>query len=659
MKKTNKYFKYIVVFAVMLIPFMYSFFYLKAYWNPYGEGNIDNIPVAMVNLDKGDKGKEFVDAIKKSKKLKISEVSKKDAEEGLYDTDYYAVITIPSDFTANMESAKGNDKKHATITYSPNQKANYLASQIINTVVNTASKNLDNNVNSKIVGSLSDKLDSVPESLETVSDGFSKLEDGTKKLSDGSSKINNGLSSLNGNYNTFNNGIKEVNNGANKLKDATSSLEKLSASINPLVKGVSDLKTGSDKFSSALTSYTTAVSSIMAFEKNAAFACQRIISGSTAISDQQLCGAVAILQMPVNNIIAAYNANSSHSGIDDNTYYLAVQLKNLGLGSFDLVTSLQKLGTIITSSNKELNTGISTLNTSVSKLNGVDSKINELSTGIKALANGTNKLYANSQKINNGIGTLSNGSNTLHKGINTLNTSVSDAKNKMNNKINDTKTSLTALNDLEEYSKEPVVVDTKVVNEVPSYGTAFAPLFISIALWVGCLMMFVVFYYDKEKRFKKLGMDNRNYVERNLCYHAAITMSAIILGIALECLLDMKITNVALYYISIILIANTFMAIMQLLIVNFNDVGKFVALIILVLQLAASGGTFPIETVTKGFRWMNGILPMTYTIKLLKESVVTIESKLLTSNLIIVICIFVVFFITALVLDIMRLKKEK
>ena len=144
----KNWFKYVVIAAVLLIPFMYSFFYLKAYWNPYGEGNIDNLPVAIVNSDKGDKGDSLISSIKKSKKLKLSVVSEDKANEGLNDGTYYAVINIPEDFTSNMESASTNNKKHATITYSPNQKSNYLSSQIINSVVLTVEKNLDNAVNS-------------------------------------------------------------------------------------------------------------------------------------------------------------------------------------------------------------------------------------------------------------------------------------------------------------------------------------------------------------------------------------------------------------------------------------------------------------------------------------------------------------------------------
>ena len=100
--KEKKFFNYVIIAAVLIIPFMYSFFYLKAYWNPYGEGNIDNIPVAIVNNDEGDNGEKVITNIKNSKKLKISTVSDEKASDGLYNKKYYAVITIPKDFSESM-----------------------------------------------------------------------------------------------------------------------------------------------------------------------------------------------------------------------------------------------------------------------------------------------------------------------------------------------------------------------------------------------------------------------------------------------------------------------------------------------------------------------------------------------------------------------------
>lgn len=629
--KKKDYFKYVVIAAVLIIPFMYSFFYLKAYWNPYGEGNIDNVPVAIVNEDKGDKGQELIDSIKDSGKLKISVVTEKNAESGLNNKEYYAMIKIPEDFTSSMESVSSEDKKHATITYSPNQKSNYLASQIINSVVNAVEKNLDNSVNSAIVGTLTDKLKSIPDELQTISDGFGELQSGVSKLQDGSKTLTDGTDTLKTNYSEFNNGLKTVSDGTNTLNEKVSSLSALGSGLTELTDGVATLKTGSDQFTSGLNGYVSGVTSTLDFTKASA-----------------------------NYIVALYESNNTHYGIPDQLYMTAKALltQNPNYGNIDTLTYLQASGQKLSESNTSINGGISSLNEKVSGLSSVNDQITLLQNSISTLANGTTTLYNSSLKIEEGIQNLNNGSQTLTNGINTLYNSVVSAKDELDNKISSTRDELKSLDGLKEYSEAPVTLETKEVNAISSYGTAFSPFFISIALWVGCLMMYIVLYYDKEERFEILSINNPNRLQRTIAYHVLATASAILLGISLELLLDFEITSQLLYFGSIILIANTFMAIIEFLIINFKDIGKFIALILLVLQLAAAGGTFPIETVTKGFRWMHPLLPMSYTIDLLKESLISIESNLLTSSLVVVIGIFVCFLAINIVMDIIRQKKN-
>ena len=261
--KEKKFFNYVIIAAVLIIPFMYSFFYLKAYWNPYGEGNIDNIPVAIVNNDEGDNGEKVITNIKNSKKLKISTVSDEKASDGLYNKKYYAVITIPKDFSESMESASTTNKKHATITYAPNQKSNYLASQIINNVVSAVEKNLDNTVNSTIVDSLASTIKDVPSKLETISNGFEQLEEGTTKLQDGSNSLANGTNSLKSNYEEFNTGIKNIKGGIETLNSSTANFSSLSSGLNELVTGAANLKAGNDQFSTGFNAYVSGVNTAL------------------------------------------------------------------------------------------------------------------------------------------------------------------------------------------------------------------------------------------------------------------------------------------------------------------------------------------------------------------------------------------------------------
>lgn len=681
-KKNNNWFKYVVLVAVLLIPFMYSFFYLKAYWNPYGKGNIDNLPVAVVNNDKGDKGDELIDSIKDSKKLKLSVISSSKANEGLNNGKYYAIINIPESFTEDMESASSTNKHHATITYSPNQKSNYLSSQIINTVVLTVEKNLDNAVNSKIVENLSDTVESVPSQLDTISSGFGKLEEGTNKLADGS--------------NTLNSGTKELANGTSQIKfTLSSSINSLSSELTDKEKqqilatiasskdlsdenianaalaglqsnqqymalktnydngmsqynfGVAKYKAGIEKYNANLADYNAGVE-----KYNATLALYNLTDETvTACINNSSEQCTAIKQI-VDSKVAL---NTSKAALDQ----AKDTLDNLKTTLDQSKTNLDTLKTVIDSLEETAK------QTAIATAKKVSQQV-AISTASSVKENATlttkqslNTLLSYIDKIDSGATKLSDGSTTLNNGLTTLNNSVKSSKQELDSKISSTKKDVKKVETLADYSKEPIKAETKEVNKVASYGTAFAPLFISIALWVGSLMLFIVLFFDKEQRFGLLGIDSKKHVKRCLAYHGLATVSGIVLGILLQLLLDFDITNVFLYYISIILVSNCFLAIIEFLIENFGDIGKFIALIILVLQLGASGGTFPIETVTKGFRFLNPMLPMTYTIKLLKEPLISIESSLLTKNFIIVFTIFIVFFGINLGLNIYKEKHQK
>ena len=214
------------------------------------------------------------------------------------------------------------------------------------------------------------------------------------------------------------------------------------------------------------------------------------------------------------------------------------------------------------------------------------------------------------------------------------------------------------LDGLDKFSEDPVEFKTEANGEVDSYGIAFTPLFLCIGLWVGALMCYVVLYYDQKNRYKYLGSAAKNKLLQNLFYIAIGAVQGIVTALLLKLGLGFELQNAALYYGASILIGITFISIIQFLIRNFGDIGKFLALIILVLQLAASGGTFPIETINKGFRVLTPYLPMTYSIKLLREILVPTTANFKAQYILILLAITVCTVAITYVVDIVRNKKE-
>lgn len=172
-------------------------------------------------------------------------------------------------------------------------------------------------------------------------------------------------------------------------------------------------------------------------------------------------------------------------------------------------------------------------------------------------------------------------------------------------------------------------------------------------------MAFVVLYYDQENRFKLFGKNAKRKILRTALYGGLAVAQGLSLGFLLKLGLGFEVTNIWLYYGTCVLIAILFLNIVEFLIVTFGDIGKFAALIILILQLAATGGTFPIETVPQGFQKIYSFLPMTYTIKLIKESLVCIDENLLLRNFIIVFVMTVVFILINGINDVIRKAKEE
>ena len=674
----KSWFKYVVIIGVLFIPFMYSFFYLKAYWNPYGEGNMDNIPVAIVNADLGDKGSAFASKLVESGKLDFDIVPSDVAYDGLYSNKYYAVIVIPSDFTSSLESADSLDKVPATITYSPNQKSNYLASQIISRVLVVAEEEARGEVSSTVVSSLSESLISVPERLAMLSSGALKLEEGAFSLS-------SGIDTLNDKYNDFNFGINSLYDGsvnlANGLEKVSGGVDSLMAGSNAIDAGVNQISSllsstdlsGLDSLVSGIDSLNTGVNGenglvngVSGYVNGASSLANGIISldsnidsmilkystdlsnCSDEVSCAQLMGAIGSLQqikasinVPDNSLVSGANlVVSSGDGLVNGVNVVGAGVSALSGASADIssigagISSLKSNMAIVASGTSNLNSGISELN------NGISS----LYSGSVSLSNGLSSLNSGSVQIKSALDSLSSGSTTLYNGVSTLRSSVDDS-------ISSSRADLSKLDGLSDFVSNSVVINEVPVNSVDSYGIAFGPFFMSIALWVGSLMLFIVLYYDSSDRFRLLSRNADNKFLRSFCYLGLACLQGILLGLLLMIGLDLSITNYFLYFISLILVACFFESIMEFLIVNFGDIGKFLSLILLVLQLAAAGGTFPIETVSHEFRFLNLFLPMKYSCDLFKEGIISIEGTLLSKSLLVIVLWFIVLLVCNLFRD--------
>ena len=689
--KNSNAFKAIIFIVVMLIPLIYSFFYLKSYWNPYG--NLSDMQIAVVNLDKGkddkNQGNEFVQSLKDSDTFKICEVSKDEAQEGMKKGNYYATIEIPENFTKCLESASTEDKQIAQVTYSPNQATNYLATQIVNSAVKTIELNLQSKIDKEIIANLASKLNEVPDSLQEISNGADTILNGTESLNDGIKQISDGTNTLSNSYKEFdegvnsaytgskslNSGISQVSDGVETLKNGGKSLDSAIDQINQgadqlssqgaegiteLSTGVTDLNTGAKTLNDGVAEYVTGVNTL---SENTEVFLNKLIKTANVLGDN--CDPTLKAFATQAQGFFAKDPKTNMNGFES----VAVGGKKVTAGSNSLYAGTQKLakGTeklgTLTNGIKSLKTALTQVKQGTTSLNNgiatLQNGTTQLSKGSKSLETGLEKLSSSSSTVDNAISTLNEGSKTAYNGSNQLVEGVKTFKTSIDEGMQDTKEQLKSLNGIEEFGENPVELKTEEYGKVDSYGIAFTPLFLCIGLWVGALMAYVVLYYDHDERFGIFGMNAKNKILQNLIYLGLGAAEGLLTGWLLKAGLGFEVQNMALYYGSSILIGITFMSIIQFLIRNFGDIGKFLALIILVLQLAAAGGTFPIETIDKAFQAVSPYLPMTYSIKLLREVLVPTASNFKGTYIEILVGIIAVTMLITFVVDIINKRKNE
>lgn len=266
----------------------------------------------------------------------------------------------------------------------------------------------------------------------------------------------------------------------------------------------------------------------------------------------------------------------------------------------------------------------------------------DLVTGANDLNNGLLQLKGGSLQLSDGAGELSDGSKDLYNGMTTL----ADGTEEFNDKIHeatDEAGDVNATNDTYNMMANPVEIGNEKINEVPNYGTGFAPYFLSLGLFVGALLLSIVYPLREPSVVPSSGV---NWFLRKFIglftigiLQALIASGILLLGLKIE------VQSVPLFILYAILTSLVFITLIQFLVTCFDDPGRFIAIIILILQLTTSAGTFPLELIPKMLQPINALLPMTYSVAGFKAVVSSGDFAVMWQNAGILIGYSIVFML--------------
>jgi putative membrane protein len=650
-----------VMVAVIIVPLLYSYFYLGAFWDPYSK--LEKLPVAVVNSDKGTKmngeernfGNEMCDRLKEDGSLKFVFTDKEEAKSGTEGSEYYAMIEIPENFSENIASAGTSDKQMATMVYSPNEKRNYLASQILSRAVLEIEESTRAEVDKEIVQELSDNIKAVPDQMIQLQDGLGKLSSGSSDLLEGTGTLAEGTAAFKDKFAEYKNGITDLKDGSALLFNGANALD----------SGLKELQTGAGQ--------------LVTETKNLG----QLTSGAKALADgtKTLDSGLKDYTAGVDSLIASVNSTSDflkqyvtdvNPQIMKDPIFAAFIVKMSDPANAQSIQTLKDSGTKLTNASEQLEQGAAELSEGSAGLPKLSNALNSLSSGIDKAKDGSEELEAGADNLNSGIGKVNDatvllsdavdeiatGAAALNNGSEELKEGIESAKEGVDTAITDTNSQLTSLEGLPEFAKAPVTIEQRNITSIPNYGTAFAPYFLSLSLWVGALILFVGVYLDTEGKFKILSRNSEHMIARSFIFLLIGFAQAIALAFIIQHGLGLKVDNVLLYYASCCLVSMVFISIVQFLMVHLKDLGKLLSIVLLILQLTSCGGTFPMETVPGLFNILYPFMPMTYSVALFKQSITKPDQSEVVFNVGILSAILIAFMTLTILISLLKRKRS-
>jgi putative membrane protein len=597
-------YKKLALFAVLMIPLLYCVLFLKAFWDPTGQ--MTDIPIAVVNQDKGyatdDKtvnlGNDLANSLRSDNNVDWVFVSEKQADSGLSSKKYYVSLTIPSDFSSKVYSVDGSNPEKAQLIYKSRESTNYLATTLTNSVTKEVANTLSSQIIAKYFDNIFVNIKNTASDLTKASEAGTLLVNGLSSASYGSSQISSGLTS--------------TINGSNKLVAGLTTLNtsqtSLTSGLGDAITGVSQLKAGAQTVSTGLTNFSTGISG----------------------SQSALTSASALL--------AAYIA--AHPGSE-----VASELGTIS----QLVSGANSGLTTVAGGISQINSSVSSADTAkttlVSGLTTLESELSLAKSGSSNLADGSNQLLSGANSLSSGLSTLSGGVASLSDGLAEETSGMIQLRDKLSSGAEEATASTESSKVAAETKvmSSPVTVTDKSYDKVANYGSGFAPYFICLALWVGGLVSFFAIDFTKKPN-SKLSATAKYLV---LCVVGVI--QAVLVDLVLRYGLGLSVVNVWQYYAFTILISISFMAILQLIIQHLGDIGRYLAIVLLIFQLTSAAGTFPKETLPVFFKAISPYLPMTYGVQGLRDIIFSNDlSGLLVPTGYLVIVLAISFIINLL-----------
>ncbi len=349
----------------------------------------------------------------------------------------------------------------------------------------------------------------------------------------------------------------------------------------------------------------------------------------------------------LSNITASMSKNAGNIQATSNEIQKGSQQIEAALGMVpasesaeSMVSQLNQLSTLLNNTAKTIPSAISGVHQLAAGSTQLTDGLNQLQGKLPELTSGVNQLNSGSGQLEAGLNELDGNSPELLSGISQLKAGAAELSEGLDSGYDKAKNVKITHKTINQFA-DPTGLKNKQYSKVKNYGEALAPYIMSLALFVGCMLFNFVY------PIRKSSMEGHSSVDwwlSKLILGFVVSTLMALIQVTVMILLGLPVYNMGLIYFTALVTAWCYMAIVMFLAMTFDNPGRFVAMILLVLQLGGAAGTFPIQTQGKFFQLIHPYLPMSYSVYAFRNAISSgISSQLVTKSYTILIILAIVF----------------
>lgn len=648
---------FIVIIGISILPALYSWFNIASNWDPYSATG--GIMFAVCSKDEGytyksinvNAGEQIIENLKSNDKMGWDFVDEKEAIDGVDSGKYYAAVVIPKSFSENLCSIITGEFKQSKLDYYVNEKKNAIAPKITNSGMTT----IIGEVKSAYVGTVTNII------ATTLNLTTNELDSNKNDIID---KVVDNLKSVSDEIDNFNSGIDVFCNTIDTLNQLLKANKELVPKISDTLSGsgtiTSDVKNAIDTSRSAASKVTDSIESVISsaddmqdsVSKRVSVVFDRLRTDASGAADE-LVSITALNQKIIsinNHILGILEDIQNTFGLelssitnklrDSNTHQQLIIDKLLSAAD-----TLRQTGDLPTEIQQDISNSISTGKTELSSIKTSFSNVkNSINKVIDDLYNTLQNASDLLEIINGDVPKLEKTIDSTITTLDEMKKTFESVKTMMTNSKKSIDELITKASDIKDESKimefvkgiigdpeglsnfiaEPVDTETHRIHEVENYGSGMSPFYTSLGIWVGGIVLIAIVRTELTKK-QLIGLkktrQSQLFFGRYLIFFLIGQIQAIIISLGDLYFLGIQCNNHFLFVLGCMISAFVYTLIIYSLTITFNVIGKALSVIILVLQVAGSGGTFPVEVLPAPFQSIVPYLPFRYGNDILREAI--------------------------------------